>query len=158
MAQVEQQTQARRRVRVRRIAKETISSGSVKSRLDELTVKMRDAQARINAAAREIALHEKEAFDAMQAAKLTQHSCPAGDLTVKVPSGRSSTYIDPEKYHDAVGDEEAFFSSVGVKMTEARKNLSGKEFDAIAVVTPGKPGKPTLKTEFYYPEGMDNDG
>lgn len=157
MAQAQQQTQARRRVRISRAKNESISGGDVKTLLDGLTKKMRDAQAKINAAARELQLHEKEAFDAMQAAKLTQHSCPAGDLEIKVPSGRSSTYIDPEKYHEAVGDDEAFYGSVGVKMTEARKNLSGKEFDAIAVVTPGKPGKPSLKTEYYYPEGTEDD-
>ena len=43
-------------------------------------------------------------------------------------------------------------------MKDAKKNLSGKEFDQIAEVTPGKPGAPVLKTEYYYPEGTVKDG
>ena len=124
---------------------------------DGLTAKMRDLQATINAAVRDMAALDKTALETMQAAGLTKHSCAEGDLKVNIPSGRSSTYIDPKKFRGAVGDD-AFYESVKVTMTEARRNLSGKEFDAIAEVTPGKPGKPSLKTEFYYPEGTKSDG
>jgi hypothetical protein len=152
-----QATPAKRRVRLTRQRKEQISGGTVKVLLDGITGRMRDLQATINASVREMAKLDKQALEAMQAAKLAKHSCAEGDLEVKVSSGRSSTYIDPEKYHDAVGDDEAFYGSVKVTMAEARRNLSGKEFDAIAEVTPGKPGKPVLKTEFYYPEGAKSD-
>lgn len=151
-------TPARRRVRVARKSPQQISAGDVKVTLDTFTAKMRDLQATINAAVRDMAALDKEALATMQSVGLSKHSCAAGDLEVKVPSGRSSTYIDPEKYHEAVGDDEAFYSSVKVTMGEARRNLSGKEFDGIAQVTPGEPGKPVLKTEFYYPEGTKGDG
>ncbi len=153
-----QSAPAKRRVRLTRARKEEISSGDVKVLLDDLTTKMRDAQAKINASARELAALEKQAFEAMQAAKLGNHSCPAGDLAVTVPSGRSSTYIDPRQYYKAVDSPDDFFDSVKVTMKDAKKNLSGKEFDAIAEVTPGKPGSPVLKTEYYYPEGAVKDG
>lgn len=151
-------TPARRRVRVARKAPQTISAGKTKTRLDEITVKMRDLQATINAAVRDMAAHDRDALEAMQAAGLTKHSCPAGDLEVKASPGRSSTKIDPKKYHEAVGDDDVFYESVKVTMAEARSNLSGKEFGAIAEVTPGKPGKPVLKTEFFYPEGTKGNG
>ncbi len=153
-----QSAPAKRRVRLTRARKEEISSGDVKVLLDDLTTKMRDAQAKINASARELAALEKQAFEAMQAAKLAKHSSAAGDLEVKVPSGRSSTYIDPRQYYKAVDSPDDFFDSVKVTMKDAKKNLSGKEFDAIAEVTPGKPGSPVLKTEYYYPEGAVKDG
>lgn len=147
---------ARRRVRVSR-AKQKVTGASVKVRLDELTAKMRDADSKIKAAQRDYELLHKEAFDAMKAARLTDHSCAQGDLKIKVSSGRSSTYIGPKEYQAAVTPEE-FLESVKVSITKAKEYLSGKEINEIAVVTPGTPGKPTLQAEFFFPDGTEEDG
>lgn len=145
----------RRRVRVSR-KKQSVTEGDVKVVLDDLTKKMARIEAKMKAEQREFQLLHEKAFATMRAAKVDTHSCPHGDLKIKVSNGRSSTYISPKEYWAAV-EEDAFFASVSVSVTKAKEHLSGKELNEIAEVTPGVKGPPTLKAEFYYPEEKDSD-
>ena len=163
MAQQQTLTSPRRRVRTARTttkspsrARQKVTGASEKLKLDTLTREMRDAQRSIDAAQRVLALKCKEAFETMRAAKIDSHSCAQGDLKIKVPSGRSSTYIAPKEFHEMVDDDE-FYESVSVSVTKARKHLSGKEINEIAKVTPAVPGAPRLDYEFFSPEGMEDD-
>lgn len=63
------------------------------------------------------------------------------------PPGRSSTEFDPQKFKKYVGDD-AFWKCVKIGVTEAKQFVSEKEMTrAGAIVTPAKPGKPTLVVE-----------
>lgn len=63
------------------------------------------------------------------------------------PPGRSTTYIDPQKFRKYVGDD-AFWKCVKVGVTEAKQFVSEKEMPkAGATVTPGQAGKPKLVIE-----------
>lgn len=150
MAQVQQET--RRRIRTRSVTgKAKMASGTVKRKLDELTKSIRDAEAAAAALSKKAGEARDEALKTMQTAKMDVHNSAYGELKVKVSPGRCATSIDPAVFHNAVGNDEAFYESVKVQMGKAKENLSGKEFDSIATVTEGKPGKPALQAEFYWP-------
>lgn len=161
---VQQQTleqPRRRRVRTsrsvtKRHAAQKVAGTDVKLKLDILTCEMRAAQRQIDAAKRTLDLRSKEAFETMRAAKLNSHSCPQGDLKIKVPSGKSSTTIKPREFHELVDDDE-FYECVSISVTKARKVISGKEVNEVATVKPAVPGAPRLDYEFFSPEGNEED-
>jgi len=162
MVQQQELTQPRRRrVRTsrsteRRHKSQKVAGTDVKLKLDTLTTDMRAAQRQIDAAKRTLDLKSKEAFETMRAAKLNNHSCPQGDLKIKVPSGRSSTTIKPREFHELVDDDE-FYSCVSVSVTKARTVISGKEITEVATVTAAVPGAPRLEFEFFSPEGNEEN-
>lgn len=141
----------------RRHAAQKVTGADVKLKLDTLTVEMRAAQQQIDAATRTLDLRCKEAFETMTSAKLTAHSCPQGDLKIKVPSGRSSTTIKVKEFHDLVSDEE-FYDCATISVTKARKVISGKEVTECSTTVAAVPGAPRLDYEFFAPEGNDEDG
>ncbi len=161
---VQQQTleqPRRRRVRTsrsvtKRHAAQKVAGTDVKLKLDTLTSEMRAAQRQIDAAKRTLDLRSKEAFETMRGAKINSHSCPQGDLKIKVPSGRSSTTIKPREFYGAV-EEDDFFDCISVSVTKARTVMSGKEINDVATVTPAVPGAPRLEFEFFSPEGNEED-
>jgi hypothetical protein len=140
----------------KRHAAQKVTGADVKLKLDTLTCEMRAAQRQIDAAKRTLDLRSKEAFETMRAAKLNSHSCPQGDLKIKVPSGRSSTTIKPKEFHELVDDDE-FYECVSVSVTKARKVLSGKEVTECSTTVAAVPGAPRLEYEFFAPEGNDDD-
>lgn len=159
MAQQQELAQPRRRVRTSRTTsrkRSKVTGASEKLKLDQLTRQMRDAQQTIDAAKRTLDLKAKEAFETMQAAKIQSHSCPEGDLKIKVPSGRSSTTIRVKEFHQMVEDDE-FYDCVSVSVTKARSVLSGKEITECSDTKPAVAGAPRLDYEFYTPEGTDED-
>lgn len=159
MAQQQTLEQPRRRVRTSRTAsrkRQKVTGASEKLKLDSLTREMRAAQRAVQAAQRTLDLKAKEAFETMQAAKIVSHSCPEGDLKIKVPSGRSSTTIKPKEFHDLVEDDE-FYDCASISVTKARKVLSGKEITECSSTKPAVPGAPRLDYEFFSPEGIDED-
>lgn len=158
---VQQQTleRPRRRVRTARTTtrrRQKVAGTDSKLKLDTLTREMRDAQQAIDSAQRVLELKCKEAFETMRAAKIESHSCPQGDLKIKVPSGRSSTTIKPKEFHDLVEDDE-FYDCATVSVTKARKVLSGKEIAECSTTKPAVPGAPRLDYEFFSPEGLEED-
>jgi len=80
----------------------------------------------------------------MQKAKQTTHFCGELVAEVVVPSGRSSTTIDPRKFYLAV-DEGDFFDAVTVSVTKAREILPERALAKISKTEAGKPGEPTVK-------------
>jgi hypothetical protein len=159
MAQQQELTEPRRRVRTSKTSakrRQKVTGASEKLKLDTLTREMRAAQRAIEAAQRTLDLKAKEAFETMRAARLDSHSCPEGDLKIKVPSGRSSTTIKPKEFHELVEDDE-FYDCATVSVTKARKVLSGKEIAECSTTKPAVPGAPRLEYEFFSPEGLEED-
>lgn len=72
------------------------------------------------------------------------HAGKIGLAEFVVPASRSTRVIDPLKYYENV-DEADFFSSITVRVTDAKKFLSDKELDSISHIKKPKPKEPVLK-------------
>lgn len=89
---------------------------------------------------------ESQLLTAMQDMKLVETKEGRYIATVERPAGRTTNVVDPRKFYAAV-DEDEFFASVSVSLTEARKVVPAKTLDKMTTKIPGKAGDPRVKVE-----------
>lgn len=131
------------RVRVRRGLVDNKSKRLVQEKLEEVAEVMQliaDSQA-------ELKVLEAQLDELMRGSKIESAESVHAVAEMKRPQGRSSTYIDPKKFYDAVPTEDDFFAGISVGITDAKKILTEKEFNKIAETVPGKIKDPVLSVK-----------
>ena len=155
----------RKRVRIRAKTKEQVKQDT-KYDLDTLSQQAAIARTAFQKAEAELALAEEKLLEAMTALKTWQvHPDFHQDgqhleaqFNVETPVGRSTTTIDPQKYFDLLDQgmltAEQFFSSVSVRITDARKYLGEKQIERISDAKIPEKKDPVLKTKFVIVDGI----
>ena len=143
--------QFKRRIRARK--KSSIPSVSVEDRAKELAV-LEHKQAQINVQVAMARDKLREAFIKSGTKEATVSFTPKdsedkyyGVFAFQAPPVRSTTVVDPEQYWQRVSQED-FFSSISVKVTEARQCMGEKELQSISTVIPGQEKPAEVKTKY----------
>lgn len=143
--------QFKRRIRARK--KSSVPKVSLEDRAKELAV-LEHRQAQINAQVAMARDKLRKAFIKSGTRETTVSFTPKdsedayyGVFVFQSSAGRSTTVVDPEQYWQRVSQED-FFSSISVKVTEARKCMGEKELQSISTVIPGEVKPAEVKTKY----------
>lgn len=133
------------RTRVRRsvnpVAK--LPTVSLKKRLEEIA-ELHLARAKLD---QEISEAEAKLAAGMEANKLDRLEVDIAVADYKPPRSNAKNIVDPKGFRNAVRNDDDFFASISVSITNAKKVLSGKELAAITTTIPAQVKPPVLKVK-----------
>jgi hypothetical protein len=154
----EKKDEKRSRMRLRAKTEEQVDKAR---EVDKIGYRVAILRAAHEKAAAELALEEKKLFEAMKQAKawtlpldfeLDDHAYNAV-FAVETPLSRSSTIIDPTKFHAAVADEH-FYNCISVSVTKAREVLGEKQIERISTTKNPEKKPPVLVTKYILVDGQ----